>query len=46
MEKFEIKEGYNEEFETFWYIHDNETGEDYGHYSSYENANIALENWF
>lgn len=36
--KFEIREGYDEECESFWYIHDNETGNDYGHYSSHENA--------
>lgn len=43
---YKIEEGYDKKGETFWYIHDNETGNDYGHYSSYENAEIALKNWF
>ena len=45
MDKFEIRDGYNSE-EDFWYIHDNETGDDYGSYSTYENAVFALKNFF
>ena len=47
MKKFTIEEGYDlEENEVFYYIHNNETNEDCGHYSTYENAEIALKIWF